>query len=154
MAWNPADGSNVSLASGEELFALAIKTTGKVDLSESMTISSKVTPAEAYLANDSEADVNLIFENNKIAGRFELLQNRPNPWSGETVIGFSVPETAQTSLSVFDVNGRLMKQISGLTSKGYHEWSINVSDFPSTGLYYYKLEMYDRSVIRKMILMD
>ena len=35
----------------------------------------------------------------------QLLQNRPNPFSDRTAIGFVLPEACEAQLRVFDVSG-------------------------------------------------
>ncbi|MBK8504468.1 MAG: T9SS type A sorting domain-containing protein [Saprospiraceae bacterium] len=154
LSWNPADGNAMIIGEDDALFTLIVEQTGQVDLSETMTISSKVTRAEAYDQGGLEYPLNLNFVNGSIAHGFELLQNRPNPWSHETAIGFSVSESTQTILTVYDVSGRMVKQMTGVAHKGYQEWSIDARDMPHSGVYYYKLETNDGTAVRKMILMD
>jgi hypothetical protein len=154
LSWNPVDGNDISINDKDELFTLLVDQVGLVDLSESMTISSKVTQAEAYDQSGLEYPLNLNFVNGDLPKGFELLQNRPNPWTYETAIGFSVSESTPAILTVYDVSGRIVKHIAGVAHKGYQEWNINARDMPHSGVYYYKLETNDRTAVRKMILMD
>ncbi|NND35101.1 MAG: T9SS type A sorting domain-containing protein [Saprospiraceae bacterium] len=154
LSWNSPNGEQLNISKGENLFGLKISKGHAVELSDVMTISSKVAASEVYFSPDLVGNVNLEFNAATQSDRFSLLQNRPNPWKHTTVIGFSVPEAAETILTLFDVHGRLIKEVSGFTAKGYHEWSVDGQDIPGTGVYYYKLETNNRTAIRKMILMD
>jgi hypothetical protein len=154
LSWNPEDGTSLELIPGQEIFSLQLVDPGQVDLSEMLTISSRRTPAEVYDDTGVESGINLEFEDSGFAADFSLKQNRPNPWKHSTAIGFTLTESAQTSLTVYDVNGRMVKQMGGQMPKGYHEWSIDAADLPASGVYYYKLETNDRTAVRKMILME
>jgi hypothetical protein len=154
MSWNPTDGNDITINEGDEIFTLVVEQSEQLDLSESMTISSKVTRAEAYDQAGLEYPLSLNFVNGHLEEEFELLQNRPNPWSHETAIGFTVSAATPAILTVYDVSGRLVKQIDGAAHKGYQEWSIDARDMPHSGVYYYKLETNDHTAVRKMILMD
>jgi hypothetical protein len=155
ISWNARDGELLNLEKGQELFSFKVNAgNDQLDLSEIMTISSKITPAEAYVENDEVANVSLQFEASTIEEAFTLDQNRPNPWKHSTVIGFNLPEATHANLSIFDVNGRLIKQYNAFSTKGYNEWQVNSADVPATGVYYYKLETNGQTAIRKMVLMN
>ena len=83
---------------------------------------------------------------------FNLEQNYPNPFNPSTKIRFSIPQSAQTSLIVYDLLG---KEISVLLNKGLnpgvYELEFNASSL-SSGIYFYKLTSGKYSQIRKMIL--
>jgi hypothetical protein len=154
LSWNPVDGSELAWTAGQDLFSLVVNDHSRVDLSEILTISSKITPAEVYDGGGTEYGLNLTFSESDLFSEFSLLQNRPNPWRSETIIGFTLGESSNTTLTVFDVNGRMVKELGGYTAKGYHEWSIDNRDIPASGVYYYKLETNDHTAVKKMILMD
>ena len=83
---------------------------------------------------------------------FELAQNYPNPFNPSTVISFTLPGTAQTSLSVYNTLGQKVRTlVNGMLAGGYHEFHFDASSF-SNGVYFYKLESGDCVSIRKMML--
>lgn len=69
-----------------------------------------------------------------------LLQNYPNPVSGTTMIGYTLPVAAHVTLSVLDIRGNV---VARLTSGEQQAGSYSVP-FPTTGLaagaYFYRLE--------------
>jgi fungalysin metallopeptidase (M36)/fungalysin/thermolysin propeptide len=83
-----------------------------------------------------------------------LLQNRPNPFKDETLIGFNLPEATFATLTIFDVNGRALKVIEGNYNEGYNEIQISRSDLSATGIMYYRLMTNNGSVTKMMLLID
>ena len=142
------------------MFTLHLRANAAARLSELLRISSRYTLAEAYSPDHELLDVALGFGLGKEmqTGAFRLYQNRPNPFSRESVIGFELPEGGTAILSIFDLNGRLIYQRRGLFSKGYNEWALNSDDWlPMTlggGVLYYKLQMGNRVATRKMIILE
>ncbi len=86
-----------------------------------------------------------------------LLRNEPNPWSGATTIRFQLAQPQPVQLRVFDVDGRLVRQLyQGALAAGQHalEWSgagEGGEPLPA-GVYYYRLETPERSDTRPMLL--
>jgi hypothetical protein len=83
---------------------------------------------------------------------FELYQNRPNPFRDNTVVGFDLPDADRVRLTVFDIQGRQLKIVEGLYSKGYNEIILNAKDLLTTGVLYYQLETTGYTATRRMIL--
>ena len=81
-----------------------------------------------------------------------LKQNTPNPFTENTVIEYTLPETVQTAtLYIYDMNGKQIEQIA-LTERG--ESSVNVNGGQlSAGMYLYSL-IADGKVVdtKRMIL--
>jgi len=89
---------------------------------------------------------------------YDLMQNYPNPFNPSTTIGFSVPESAHVTLSIYDMTGRLVTTlVDGTVDMGVHmvEWSGEDSSgsMVSAGVYIYALESADMVVTNKMIFM-
>jgi len=85
---------------------------------------------------------------------FKLFQNVPNPFKDQTKIGFVLPERQEVTISIFDLTGKLIKEISGPFERGYHEMEILQEDLQSTGVLYYRFDSPTYSAVRKMILIE
>ena len=84
-----------------------------------------------------------------IAG-MALDQNHPNPFNPTTTIGYSLSTPTRVSLSVFDVQGRLVARlVEGFQKEGRHEVRWDASQLPS-GMYIYRIEA-DGSVQTRMM---
>ncbi len=59
---------------------------------------------------------------------FELMQNKPNPFRTETVIGFNLPSAGKATLQIMNVNGRVLKSIERNFERGYNEILIRKQD--------------------------
>lgn len=83
---------------------------------------------------------------------FDLQQNYPNPFRGETIIRFTLPYKTTVSLSIFDMNGRLVKVLAnGSKDSGTHAVTLQ-SGILTSGLYYYKLQAGDFSAVKKLTI--
>jgi len=72
---------------------------------------------------------------------FTLEQNYPNPFNPTTRIAFALPVASRVTLTVFEVNGRVVAELirNQLQAAGRHEVSFSAKNFAS-GVYFYKLE--------------
>jgi hypothetical protein len=103
---------------------------------------------ESDLLTTSVED-NLEFQPNK----FELAQNYPNPFNPSTVIQFSMPASESVILSVYSIDGRLIKTLlsNKQLSSGRHEVQFDASNLAS-GIYLYRLETQSAVITNKMTL--
>jgi hypothetical protein len=142
-------------AGDEALFAVTFKATTTGQLSELMSVNSKLTTAEAYTNTGEKLDINLNFKAaDAVSAKFDLYQNTPNPFSGETVIGFNLPKAGVATLKVLDVQGKVLLERSGEYAKGANRISINSKSINATGVLYYQLESADNVATKKMIVIE
>jgi len=92
-----------------------------------------------------------------IPSEFELLQNYPNPFNSETSVRFGIPEDSRISLKIFDINGRLVRELCEEEfESGYHQIPWNGTNdrgalMPS-GVYFCKIISDNYYEIKKMVL--
>ena len=92
---------------------------------------------------------------NTLPTAYELLQNYPNPFNPTTVISFTLPNASEYSLTIYNLNGQVVKEIEGVAnSAGTVELQWQAVDVAS-GVYFYRLEAnYGKYVeTKKMILL-
>jgi len=87
----------------------------------------------------------------------ELFQAYPNPFNSSTRIRIFLPEERNTKLEIFDINGRLVKQlVNNLLGAGEHSFRWNATNSSgnsvSSGSYFYRLIAGNDALIRRMIL--
>ncbi|MEO1022954.1 MAG: T9SS type A sorting domain-containing protein [Bacteroidota bacterium] len=82
-----------------------------------------------------------------------LHQNYPNPFNPSTTFSFSLPATDRVSLSVYDLNGRLVERIARdrVFSEGSHTLTADLSQLAS-GTYLYVLSTSQGFQSRKLTL--
>jgi endonuclease/exonuclease/phosphatase family metal-dependent hydrolase len=94
----------------------------------------------------------LLAENRNIPHRFALGQNYPNPFNTQTTIPFQIQTRTRVRLSLFDVQGRLLKILAhSVYDPGEHKISANLSDLAS-GIYYYQLESSEHRDLKRLVL--
>ena len=86
-----------------------------------------------------------------------LRQNYPNPFTGATSIGFSLPAKGKARIDIYNVKGQKVNTIlSAMQEKGSGTASWNGLDFNgnacSSGIYYCKLTAHGSTLTRKMLL--
>jgi len=86
--------------------------------------------------------------------QFKLMQNYPNPFNPTTNIQYSIPESGNVKLTVYDVLGReLVELVNQFQKAGIYSVAFHAEDF-SSGIYFYKLKTGEFSAVRKMVLME
>ncbi|MEO8447344.1 MAG: peptide-N-glycosidase F-related protein [bacterium] len=89
---------------------------------------------------------------NEIPASFSLKQNYPNPFNPSTKINFDLPKASFVTLSVYDVQGKLIKVlVTGELTAGSYKTEWNASDSPS-GIYVYKLATDKFTETKRMML--
>jgi hypothetical protein len=84
---------------------------------------------------------------------FDLAQNYPNPFNPSTSIKYSVPESGNIRLSVFNIVGEEVAVLAdGFTQAGFYEVTFDASNL-STGVYLYKLQSANSVQTKKMMLL-
>lgn len=141
-------------ATDSELFTLVVRANTNASLSELLSVNSRYTAAEAYNTADEQLDVALTFNGEAVANAgFELYQNTPNPFQGQTMISFTLPEATQATITIHDVTGKTLKMIRGDYAKGYNQINLNSSDLPATGVLLYTLSTDDYSATKRMVIL-
>ena len=88
-----------------------------------------------------------------IPGKFDLSQNYPNPFNPTTTINYSIAQTGNVSLKVYNLLGEEVATLySGVQQVGNHVATFDGSKFAS-GVYFYRLEAGTNSITKKLILM-
>ena len=81
---------------------------------------------------------------------FQLPEVAPNPLSQATMIAYTLPEAEQVRLSLFDINGRLAKQlVNSRQASGTHSINLEVNDL-APGQYYLSLIVRGGVITRKV----
>lgn len=153
-SWNSSEG--VDLEENAVLFSMTFKAKMTGEIADIFEINSHLTAAEAYsgtslyeveLSNGSKR--NMTFTNG-----FELYQNTPNPFDEETVISFNLPKTETVILKIYDTTGRVLKLEKLNGAKGLNSIKMNKTDFDAIGVFYYQLQSNEKTMTKKMILID
>lgn len=148
-SWNTLE--NATIDEDEPLFFVQLKANKAIKISDALRMGSEIT--KAVLVRDlEEAPLSLSFrsdENNLFS--YKLEQNEPNPFDGKTTVRFEIPVDQQITLTVFDTDGKVVKEYNNWMQKGKHEIIVTNEDLQANGIYYYTLETKGFVDTRKMI---
>ena len=162
-----ASGSNVSVASFAAPLTNLGGGTGIVFASGFLSPSANDSTFSLILTTPSGYSVELpstptalltVAENSRIQPKvFALNQNYPNPFNPTTSISFDVFELSNISLNIYDLNGRLIKNLmSGNLSQGTYsiDWNGKNANGASVagGVYLYSITSNNSTVVKKMSL--
>lgn len=78
----------------------------------------------------------------------------PNPNSGEFLLTYSLPEKSTVRVSILDLTGREIVQVSESDeTAGDHQQPVSLSDQPLThGIYFLKLQVNNQTYVRKLVV--
>jgi len=109
--------------------------------------------SELYLKDGREVRLPRIKETRSVDedAQFRLLQNRPNPFTAETTIGFILPRAGDYELSITNSSGKLIRQIEGEGKVGKNQIQINLDEL-TPGIYLYRLSSGEYSAVKKMLV--
>jgi hypothetical protein len=88
------------------------------------------------------------------SNQFALHQNRPNPFSDQTSIGFTLPEAVSVQLTIHQVDGRVLHIVKGDYPEGFSEVIIEAGTLPLEGFLFYTLTTDKYKATKRMVKMD
>ena len=106
-----------------------------------------------YLYTGYATAVGVENEEVDLPAEFALSQNYPNPFNPVTVIKFTLPQSGEVSLIVYNLLGQEAAiLVNGKLDAGYHQVTWDASNF-SSGIYFYRLQTGGFVQTRKMFLL-
>jgi hypothetical protein len=87
-----------------------------------------------------------------IPANFALGQNYPNPFNPTTTIELSLPTASDYTVTIYNVTGQLVQELSGSAEAGFVSVEWNASNNAS-GVYFYKLTAGNFTDTKKMVLL-
>lgn len=152
--WN----SSTAVSTEEALFYLVLEAKQACDLNNLFRTSNRITETVAYDRGYQDFDIDIqVRDNNGLINKvdaFVLYQNTPNPFASSTKIAFDLPNASEVVLSIYNMNGVLVKTITRASAAGYNTIEVVNDDLQSSGIYYYNVKAGDHSSNGKMILID
>ncbi len=89
---------------------------------------------------------------NVLPKTFALYQNYPNPFNPSTVISFDLPRASEYTLTIFNVLGQKVYEVTGQGRAGRVDVDWDASSF-SSGVYFYRVATDKFSESKKMLLL-
>ncbi len=106
-----------------------------------------------FPAKKADWMINAIEKTDAKAHSFALNQNYPNPFNPATMISYSVLNTSQVKLEVFDILGaKITTLVNQVQSPGSYKVDFDGSKL-SSGMYIYQLSTPNQVLTKKMMLL-
>lgn len=153
-----AGNNGIALRETAPMFHLTFKVLESGGLlSAALDLDHAVLPGHAYTQQLAESDVSLRYsavtgtQNPALAqARVRLLQNRPNPFTAQTSIGFVLPEACEAQLRILDAGGRLLAVRNKQYPAGRHDENFDLPGL--SGVLYYELTTPFGVLTKKMVM--
>jgi Dockerin type I domain len=154
-AWYRKDGQSWGEPDNFTMMTVTLTPTKTTRLSEIMSINSAYTEGVAYDAKGNGLPVQLAF-GNKVASseKAVLLPNRPNPFSNQTTLSFTLPEASVAKLTVCDLLGKVVMTSEKQFAKGLNEVVFDAASTPSlsSGIFVVRLQTATGVAEQKIVL--
>jgi len=98
-----------------------------------------------------EAEAAVGIDDEQLPTTFSVAQNYPNPFNASTNISFTLENSADVSIEIYNLIGQNIANLSGHYQSGENTVNWDASDI-SSGLYFYKIAVGESSETRKMVL--
>ncbi len=82
---------------------------------------------------------------------FEVSQNNPNPFNGQTSIDLNNAQSQKFSFSVYDLSGKTIHSRELYLDEGSHQIIIEAAHIPESGIYIYEFKNDEHTIRNKMI---
>jgi hypothetical protein len=114
--------------------------------------------AEFFAAVFNDFGIPSAVDNLEVSSKGFAISNYPNPFSHETIIEYSIPESDNVSLHIYNMNGQLVKTlVNEIQAKGHYSITWNTKDSKGNsvkdGVYFCKLKTSKNQQMGKMILL-
>jgi len=130
---------------------LTVDTDSYADWSVSTDLGNPSTQSDGVITSAADAD-QLTFEETEALPTEFKLGNYPNPFNPTTNIRFSLPQSVQVKLSVYNILGQEVAVLTnGSFQAGTHEVQFDATHL-SSGIYLYTLQTENSILTQKMIL--
>lgn len=147
LSWNSLDA--IAIKSDDILFSLVLE--NHADASSITILNNDSISAQAY-----DLDLNILsisqFSEEVADYDFTLLQNEPNPFFNQTIVRFSLPESMEVTMKIFDNTGRLVTDLTDVFSMGLNSIVVDQNTLGSSGVYQYQISTAHNTLSKKMIL--
>ncbi|MDP2887139.1 MAG: FlgD immunoglobulin-like domain containing protein [Ignavibacteria bacterium] len=93
-----------------------------------------------------------------VLSSFVLRQNYPNPFNPSTTIQYDIPHTGEITISIYDIQGRLVRSLASLTQQagthsavwdGRNDSGLSVS----SGNYFCRVDFNHSFLVKKLLLL-
>jgi hypothetical protein len=148
------NGVNISGATSQTYTA---KTAGTYKCFVTNSCGSIASTGKKVTLTCKGSFINTEISNEKIISQATHLKIAPNPFSNSTTISFTLPQSQIVSISIYDVNGRLIKTLADAQmQQGAHQLIWNAKDEKgnavTVGIYFLRMQSENYTGTKKLVV--
>jgi hypothetical protein len=153
-------GTGTTLAEGTQVFIAKFKVLKSGQkLSDVLKLDDSEIACKAYSSALVPTDMKLVFTESVNTAtpldlgnlQLQLMQNRPNPFTDATTIGFILPEACDAHIRILDISGRELTSYDRKYTAGYHELDFKMENAWTYGVLFCELVTPQGKRVIKMI---
>ena len=151
VSWNDKD--YIDLEKGDVLMEFLFSGD---QVGHSLAVANDGLNAEIYSDENNHItsnSINFTKAVNQSDDVFTVYQNIPNPFNESTVIGFTIPDKGNVTISISDAAGKLIHRMEKEYDGGYNEIIIDSNVLNTSGILYYKVSTATHTATKKMIVL-
>jgi len=152
LSWFSESGLDKPYLDKETLLTLRFRLHEKGSFQNSIWLDESRLAAEGFLSTGTFVQMAVV-DDKLPAEKPQLLQNRPNPTDGMTIIPFYVPTATNVTLVMHDQLGRVMHYWEGNYKAGWQAYELSTKSL-SAGIYSYTLQTPTFTATKSMIVTD
>ena len=158
LSWFSLDGNGHDAESSEVLFGIRFRALEDItNWTPILRLNPEEMLPEAFAAGELPLDPVVSFNTtvdteDVLADAFELYQNIPNPYKGETLISFHLPQAGEATLIVRDALGKEVLTIRGDYGAGFQ--TVRLDKPLAAGVYHYTLTAGLQTATRSMVVIE
>jgi hypothetical protein len=156
-----SEGEEVTIQVQSSVYPISLRIT-KLKTNESYEIvemvkgveveSQRIEEGTEIVVADEEVKILKIRKEESLPTTYSLNQNYPNPFNPSTTIKFTLPETTNVTLTIYNTLGQKVSElVNGSLEAGYHSYRWDAGSVAS-GIYIYELRTEKFISVKKMIL--
>ncbi len=126
---------------GTAVLKLRWRANTALQLSEVLRLAPKQLRPEAYTRADETQTLQLLFGNPQGRAVTTVFNPQPNPTGNGARLAVQVPSVSNTTLELFDLNGRLVFQNQTELPAGLHWLDLPADAMPEAGVYFWKIQL-------------
>lgn len=151
ISWNDVEAIDINPE--DLLFTVQFKAATSGKLSDAVYLATEQLNSEIYNESLEISNLGLEFENSVIETTYSLSQNTPNPFADHTQISFYLPKKTTATLTVRDVTGKVLRNITGSFDKGHNYITLSTAELNTSGVLFYTLETKEFTDTKRMVVL-
>lgn len=121
-------------------------------------ITAVYSTGESEASNVVTVEIEDVHADNTLVYKTELIGNYPNPFNPDTKIRYSLNDSQQVDIKIYDIKGRLIRNlVSQKQNAGYHTIKWNGKDDKgitvASGIYLVRLSTYETNESHRILLL-